>query len=653
MIALSTENLSLSFGTNTILTGVSFSADECDRIGIIGANGCGKSTLFKLILGELEPDGGSIYISKDKSIGILRQDDAFCDFEGEDGEASALEVMYNSFPELLEAEKRLAALEAMLADGNDTQGRSKESLVSEYTSLNERFIRDGGLEFRGRCASTLSKMGFDSDSMSRPFSSLSGGQRTRLALSRELCREPDILMLDEPTNHLDMETLGWLESFLAAYKKCVLVISHDRYFLDRITNKTLCIEYHKAKLYVGNYTGSMEQRRIDREIQEKHYKNQQKEIARQEAYIAQQRAWNRERNIIAAESRLKQLAKIERIERPKDAPKGISFKFSSSIASGNDVITLKDISFAYPSSPTLIKELSLVVKRNDRLFIVGPNGCGKSTLIKILIGRLTPTKGYVDMGYNVNVGYYDQENQNLIPSNTVLEELWSNYRTLTELEIRNTLARFRFTGDDVYKLVGELSGGERARLTLSKLILSDINLLILDEPTNHLDIDSREALEEAICGFDGTVITVSHDRYFLGKLATRLLDLTGCPSEPPTDMTVHKAGDGYEELCRDRQRRALLSSECASEPQSDISAPSASNKDIYLQNKKQAADARKAQRRLERLAAEQKQIEAELEAIETEMSGEAAYDYVRLSELDTKKNALEERLLEIYEEIGV
>lgn len=654
MIALSTENLSLSFGTVNILSGVSFSADECDRIGVIGTNGCGKSTLFKLILGELEPDEGNVYISKDKTVGILKQDDAFCDFKSEEGEASALEVMYNSFPELLRAEKRLSELEALLADTAERSDRSRDSLVAEYTALNERFIRNGGLEFRGRCASTLSKMGFDADSMSRPFSSLSGGQRTRLALSRELCREPDILMLDEPTNHLDMETLGWLETFLASYKKCVMVISHDRYFLDRVTNKTLCIEHHKAKLYAGNYTKSMEQRRIDREIQEKHYKNQQKEIARQEAYIAQQRAWNRERNIIAAESRLKQLAKIERIERPESAPKGVSFKFSSSIASGNDVMTLKNVCFAYPSSPTLLRDISLVVKRNDRLFIVGPNGCGKSTLIKILMGRLTPSSGYVEMGYNVNVGYYDQENQNLNTSNTVIEELWSGYRTLTELEIRSTLARFRFTGEDVYKLVGELSGGERARLTLAKLILSDVNLLILDEPTNHLDIDSREALESAICDFDGTVITVSHDRYFLGKLATRLLDLTDCPNNTPVDMNIHKAGEGYEELCRDRERRALAAGQAPTQtPVSASTDAPVSNKDIYLQNKKQAADARKAQRRLEKLAAEQEKIEAELEAIETQMSGEAAYDYVRLAELDTKKNALEERLLEIYEEIGV
>ncbi|MBO5882927.1 MAG: ABC-F family ATP-binding cassette domain-containing protein [Clostridia bacterium] len=647
MIVLSVDNISLSFGTKGILENISFALNEGDKVGIIGVNGCGKSTLFKLILGELEADSGNIYISKEKTVGILRQDDAFCDFSEDDREATSLEVMYHSFPELLRDEARLTELEKLLSLGGDNEGRSEESLSAEYTTLNERFIKNGGLEFRGRCASTLAKMGFSEEEMQRPFSSLSGGQRTRLALSRELCREPDILMLDEPTNHLDMETLLWLERFLVSYKKCVLLISHDRYFLDRVTGKTLALENRKGKLYSGGYTASMEQRRIDREIQEKHYKNQQKEIARQEAYIAQQRAWNRERNIIAAESRLKLLEKMERVERPENSPKGIDFKFSSSIQSGNDVINIKDLSFGYTPSKTLISALSILVKRGDRLFIVGPNGCGKSTLIKILMGKLSPTSGYTDMGYNVNIGYYDQENQNLSFSNTVLDELWNEYPTLNELVIRNTLARFRFVGEDVYKSVSELSGGERARLTLAKLILSDVNLLILDEPTNHLDIDSREALEEAISGFDGTVITVSHDRYFIDKLATRMLDMMGSPELPPYDMQVHSIGHGYDELCRDRERRATIDGTDKRETEEISSA-----KEQYLKNKKETAEARKNAKRRERLEAEAEKIEKEIEGIDSEMTTEAATDYVRLAELDTKKNELEERLLEIYEELG-
>ncbi|MBR2353697.1 MAG: ABC-F family ATP-binding cassette domain-containing protein, partial [Clostridia bacterium] len=432
-------------------------------------------------------------------------------------------------------------------------------------------------------------------------------------------------------------------SFLAAYKKCVLVISHDRYFLDRITNKTLCIEHHRAKLYGTSYSKCLEQRRIDREIEERHYKNQQKEIARQEAYIAQQRAWNREKNIIAAESRQKMLDKMVKLERPREAPRAIRMQFSSSSASGNDVLTVKDLSFQYGPAP-LLHDISFLVKRNDRLFLVGPNGCGKSTLIKLMLGKLIPQKGYMEAGYNVTVGYYDQENQNLTPTNTVLDELWNAYPTRTELEIRNTLALFRFVGEDVYKSVGDLSGGERARLTLSKLILSDMNLLILDEPTNHLDIDSREALEQALHSFDGTIITVSHDRYFIEKLATRILDLT---PDGLVDLKITREGHGYEELCRDRERRTAQGSSVAVAAEVTVS----SQKEQYLKNKQAAADARRAQNRLERLRKEAEKLEAELEAVEEEMNGDAATDYVRLAELDTKKNALEERLLEIYEEI--
>ena len=650
MIAISTDNLSLSFGTKIILEDVTFSVDEGDHLGIVGVNGCGKSTLFKLILGEYEADTGSIYRSKDKTLGILRQDDAFLEFEGENGEATCLEVMYRSFPELLDMEKRLSELEAALRS-SESSTRSAESLAQEFSALNDRFIRDGGLEFRGRCASTLMRMGFDEAMMSRPFSALSGGQRTRLALSRELCREPDILMLDEPTNHLDMETLVWLESFLASYKKCILVISHDRYFLDRVTNKTLFIENRRAKLYNGAYTKSSAQRKIDREIEEKHYKNQQKEIARQEAYIAQQRAWNRERNIIAAESRLKMLDKMEKLERPKEAPRPVRIRFSSSIASGNDILTVKNVSFSYTGGKRLLCGVSFLVKRGDRLFIVGPNGCGKSTLIKLMLGKLLATEGYIEGGYNVNIGYYDQENQNLTPQNTVLDELWNAYPTLPELTIRNTLAQFRFIGEDVFKLVSDLSGGERARLTLSKLILSDMNLLILDEPTNHLDIDSREALETALESFDGTIITVSHDRYFIDKLATRIIDIH--VGGGMTDIGIQKIGNGYDELTRDRQRRESNMSSLPESTDSKTADGSESQKEQYLRNKQLAADARKAQKRRERLEAESKKIEAELEELDARMNGEAATDYVLLAELDTRKNELEERLLEIYEEIEI
>ena len=647
MIVLTVESISLSFGTKKVLSDVSFSLDESDRLGVIGVNGSGKSTLFKLILGELTSDSGNVYISKEKSIGILKQDDAVEAFSADEQKMSAIEVMYNSFPHLLRMEKKLAELEEVLNFGDhDTVEYSRA--VAEYSALNEKFIAEGGLEFRSRCASTLLKMGFDEEDQKRSFCEFSGGQRTRLALSRELCCEPDILMLDEPTNHLDMETLLWLENFLSGYKKCLMVISHDRYFLDRVTNKTLCIENHYAKLYNGGYTKSMEQRRIDREIEERHYKNQQKEIARQEAYIAQQRAWNRERNIIAAESRQKMLDKMERVERPMDAPKGIRVKFAVAQASGNEVMNVRGVTFGYHPESLVLRDVSFGVRRLDRMFLVGANGCGKSTLIKLVLGKLLPSSGYIEMGYNVRLGYYDQENQNLSPEKTVLDELWDAYPQMTELEVRNTLALFRFVGDDVFLRVKELSGGERARLTLSKLILLQTNFLVLDEPTNHLDIDSREALEEALEEYDGTVLVVSHDRYFIEKLATRIIDMVPVSEGGEIyDLIIPSVGRGYAELCLEREKRAQNT------VFAKIDAPSQTStaKEQYLENKKKTADKRNAQKRLERRRIEAQKIEKELSELESEISGEAAYDYARLTELYNKKEELEEKLLEIYEEL--
>ena len=652
MTVISVTDLSLSFGTRKILDHVSFSLGENDKLGVIGVNGCGKSTLFKVITGELEPDEGQIFLSRDKTVGILTQDSAFTVDEtlGD----NALEQMYGAFPELLEAERRLRETEAQLRTGAaHPEDPAYLSLVRSYDEQNSRFIRNGGLEFRGRCASILSKMGFDEETMRRPLSTLSGGQRTRLALARQLSREPDILLLDEPTNHLDIETMLFLENFLAQYRKCVLVISHDRYFLDRVTGKTLVLEYGKAKMYNGNYTASLEQRRIDREIAERHYRDQQKEIARQEAYIAQQRAWNRERNIIAAESRLKLLAKMERVERPREAPQAIRLSFSKSHDSGNEVLHVKHLSMGF-GEKKLFQDIGFLLLKKERMFIVGPNGCGKSTLLKLILGKLAPTAGRVESGYNVEIGYYDQENQNLSPENTVLEELWNAYPNRTETEIRNTLALFRFVGEDVFRTVGVLSGGERARLTLAKLILSKMNLLVLDEPTNHLDIDSREALESALSAFEGTILAVSHDRYFMDKLATRIYALhPGDAFEGDAlDYPISHVGEGYSEYLSFKRAR-----EDAAQPNgtssSDTPSPVSDQKAQYLARKASEAQARREKAQRERLAREAEALEREIEAIDKELFGSAATDYTRAAELDARKTAAEERLLEIYEIIGV
>ncbi|MBQ8207258.1 MAG: ABC-F family ATP-binding cassette domain-containing protein [Clostridia bacterium] len=649
MTSISVESLGFAVGTKIILENVSFSLEEGDKLGIIGVNGSGKSTLFKLITGEYEATSGSVYISKDKTIGVLTQDGAF-DIS-ELCADTVLEQMYSAFPEFIRAEKRIAELEKELKDREEeSQSDIYRSLTNEYTELYSRFVRDGGLEFRGRAESILKKMGFDEETFNKPCSTLSGGQRTRLALSRQLCREPDILLLDEPTNHLDMETLRWLENFLLSYKKNVLVISHDRYFLDKITNKTLHVEHHKAKLYNGGYTQSMEQRKIDREIEERHYKNQQREIARQEAYIAQQRAWNRERNIIAAESRQKALDRMVKLDKPQNDPKGIRMSFTKGGESGNEVLSVKNLSMAF-GEKKLFDDLSFLVKKGEKVFIVGSNGCGKSTLIKILLGKIAATGGRVETGYNVEIGYYDQENQNLDMRKTVLDELWDAYPSMNETDIRNALALFRFVGEDVFKTVSVISGGERARLTLAKLILSRMNLLILDEPTNHLDIGSREALESALEDYDGTVITVSHDRYFIGKLATRIIEIRpgDWNGSDLLDYTITHTGAGYDEY---REYRDAREERLATASAGSGNVKESSEKEQYLKAKQSAAEIRKEQKRIERLKKEAEKLEAELEEVEAELYGDAASDYQRAAELDARKNEIEERLMEIYEDIG-
>lgn len=644
MTIISVNDLSLSFGPRDILKGVSFALNENDRLGIVGSNGCGKSTLLSLLLGKVEPTSGSVYINQNTTTGILTQDSAFEILP--DAGGTVREQMWAAYPELLAAEERMHELTNWMeahADAAETEEYLRTA--KEYSSIHDKFVADGGLTFRSRCDSTLGHMGFSDSDAALPIGALSGGQRTRLALARRLCREPDILMLDEPTNHLDADTLGWLENYLAGYKKCLIVVSHDRYFLDRVTGKTLMIEHGTAKLYRGGYTASAEQRRQDREIYEKHYREQQKEIARQEAYIAQQRRWNRERNIVAAESRQKLLDKMEKLEAPVSEEKTVRMRFTQGIPSGNDVMTARGLSFSYPGGAPLLRGLDFNIKRGERIFIVGPNGCGKSTLIKLIIGKLRPTAGALDLGHNLQIGYYDQENQNLCEGNTVLEELWTLYPDMKEHESRGALGAFLFRGDDVFKKVEVLSGGERARLTLVKLMLSKMNTLILDEPTNHLDIGSREALEAALEEYDGTLICVSHDRKFVSNAATRILgfDRTGRLMSVPV---MHR-GAAWDEWVAESERRAAPGG--AETGREETAQPS--GKEIYLKNKKEAAEARRAAARLGRLRAEQEELEGELDRLNAELYGDAAADYVRAGEITARIGEVEERLMEIYEEI--
>ncbi len=624
MISISCEKINLSFGVRDLLSDVSFSVQDGDRVGIVGVNGAGKSTLFKIISGKAESDSGNVFIAHGQEIGYLTQN---CDF---DSENTLYDEMLLAFGDLVAAEKQLEELQKA-SDKGDVEASLRLALQSE------EFAKNGGLTFRSRAKGILKSLGFGEEFFDVRISSLSGGQKTRVALARILLSEPDIIMLDEPTNHLDIESIAWLEKYLLNMHKTLLVISHDRYFLSTVTNKTLELENTHAKLYNGNYDAYAEQKKRDREIQAHQYKSQQKEIARIEAYIEQQRRWNRERNIIAAESREKQLAKMERIEAPEKLPENIRFTFSEAEESGNDVLSVRRLSKAYPGKP-LFENLSFELKKRDHLIITGMNGCGKSTLLKILNRTVLPDRGVYEYGYNVRIGYYDQENQNLHDDLSVLDELWNAYPTLTQTEIRSTLALFLFKGDDIFKTVSLLSGGEKARLTLAKLMLSKVNLLILDEPTNHLDIASREVLEEALARFDGTIVAVSHDRYFIKKLATRILAFE--KSGPLDFMGTYEQ---YLSFCENR-----------TDPTDNAAAPEkpiSENKAQYLAAKSEAQQKRKQESAIRRLKKELDDIEKRLAEIEAEENGPAATDHVRLSELYEEKEVHETRTLEIYEEL--
>jgi len=641
MISISTRALAYRIGTRDILTDVTFSLEEGDRLGVVGVNGSGKSTLLRMLCGEYTPDEGEVYIAKDKVIGMLHQDDAFnilsLDSANTIVDETVLGQIYAIFPDLCRMELRLADLQRQLDETPSDDTVTLSRLSSEYESVNTRYIDGGGLHYKSRCRSILKDLGFGEETFDMPVARCSGGQRTRLALARLLSREPDILILDEPTNHLDTETMEWLESHLAAYnpKKTIILVSHDRLFLARVTTKTLDIEHTVGRLYKCGYSQYVVEKEAYRREWEKKYEIQQKEIARLEAYIEQQRRWNRERNIIAAESREKAIARMEKIDKPKDLPKSIRFALSSSGESGNDVAYAKNLTMGFGSN-ILFRNLNFLVKKRDRLFISGPNGCGKSTLIKLLLGQLEAISGEIEFGYNVTVGYYDQENQNLDDNNTVLDELWNAYPNLTQTEIRNTLALFLFRGDDIEKEVAVLSGGERARLTLAKLILSKMNLLILDEPTNHLDIESREALENALLSFDGTIIAVSHDRYFTKRLATRFVDL----GENGRDFR----GTYDEYLLYKQNRAAEVETFAKYEP------AESTQKEEYIERKKKGAEIRRIEKRKAEVAREIKKLEQQLIDIDDELFGDAASDYIRAAELTDLKTTTEDRLMQLYAE---
>ncbi len=640
MIALSTSSLCLSFGTEVVLNDVSFAVNDGDRVGIIGVNGAGKTSLFRLITGEYSPDSGAVYIQKGHTVGILEQNP---DLTALPSDVSCLEYIYTAFPHLILMEEEMRATEMRLAEA-DARGDSLETtrLATLLAEQNRIYSERGGLEFRSRARSMLLRLGFDEALIEQKIRTLSGGQYTRLALAKLLATEPDILMLDEPTNHLDIDALEWLEGFIAGYKKTVLIISHDRYFLDRTTNKTLQIQHTRARLYNGSYSQCKEEQEKETASLEKRYKEQQKIIAKIKANIEFQRRCNREHNFVTIRSKEKQLERMEKIELSPKAPRDIRLKFATEEESANDVVLIKNLAFSY-GEKRLISDLSLLVRRYERVMILGPNGSGKSTLMKLINSRLTPTEGKIVLGYNVKIGYYDQENRGLSLNKTVFEEMRDEYPDKTDLELRSTLALFLFDSDDINRLISTLSGGERARLTLAKLILKKVNLLIMDEPTNHLDIGSCEALENALLAFDGTIIAVSHDRYFINRIATRIIELDPYRSGGMLDCVLEDYDDAFNEYLRMREIRR------SDEPRALFTQRSQDGKEDYEARKKEQRSKQNEQKKIERAKKKIEELEEEIARLDEELFGPASSDYVRASEIDKRKMEIEEELLSLYE----
>jgi len=627
MIILNCNDICHSYGINTVLKDISFSIHEGDKVGIVGVNGAGKSTLLNIINGELQCDSGTINISRNYKIGFLHQN------TGLDSDNTIFNEMLSVFEELIKKEIRLKELEKEISKASEDK---LAALMKEYSRISDEYSINGGYEYRSRVRGVLRGLGFSEEEFDIKIHILSGGQKTRLALAKLLLSEPDIMLLDEPTNHLDIDAIMWLEGFLKTMKKTVLIVSHDRYFLDSVTTKTLELENNSAKLYNGNYTQYMKQKEVDREIQQRHYENQQREIEKMEAFIAQQKQWNRERNIIAAESRQKAIDRMEKIEKPKDLPGKINIRFRKSMTSGNDVMFVENLSKSYPGK-TLFSNINFKIRKNERVFLLGPNGCGKSTLVKILISKLQADSGVVEFGHKVQVGYYDQELSDLDESKTILEELIDSNNDLTLTQIRTLLSSFLFKGEDVLKPISALSGGEKSRVALAKLILSSSNFLILDEPTNHLDINSREVLEDALANYEGTILSISHDRYFINKLASRILDLDNCSL-----LDLEGNYDFFIDYKNKIKKSALDASSQAQISQSKLD---------YKAEKEERARIRKLEKRYSEIETKIADTESRLKAIDEEMFDEnTASDHSKLTELLNEQTSLNSLLEELYNE---
>lgn len=631
MIILQANKIERSFAGEVLFDNISLQVDERDRIALVGKNGAGKSTLLKILVGEEEPTSGEINKKRDLSLSYLAQDSRF------ESSNTIYDEMLHVFDDLRKTEKTLRQME--LAMGEKT-GADLEKLMQDYDRLSEEFRQAGGFTYEADIRAILNGFKFDESMWRMKIEELSGGQNTRLALAKMLLEKPNLLVLDEPTNHLDIETIAWLENYLVNYSGALLIVSHDRYFLDKVATITLDLTKHSLDRYVGNYSSFVEQKEQKLLTEAKNYEKQQKEIAALEDFV--------NRNLVRAstskraQSRRKQLEKMERLDKPEAGTKSAHMTFHSDKTSGNVVLTVEGAAVGYDNQ-ILSEPINLDIRKMNAVAIVGPNGIGKSTLIKSIVGQIPFIKGEARFGANVEVGYYDQTQSKLTPHNSVLDELWNDFKLTPEVEIRNRLGAFLFSGDDVKKTVGMLSGGERARLLLAKLSMENNNFLILDEPTNHLDIDSKEVLENALIDFDGTLLFVSHDRYFINRVATQVLEL----SEEGSTLYL---GDYDYYLEKKAELEALAAAQAEALPVSSTEEVTSNDYHLQKQNQKEL---RKITRRIEQLEAEMEELDQKIQDItETMHSTNDAADLVQLqSELD-QLTAQQEAVMEEWAELS-
>ncbi len=631
---LQCSHITKTFLTDVILSDVSFHINDNEKAAIVGINGSGKSTLIKIIMDELEADSGEVIISKDISVGYFAQNQEY------NSDRSILDEIHNARPEVAELGRQLDDLSVQM-DNADSEGL--ESLIRQYDQARHHFEQIGGYSYESEITGVLKGLGFNEDDYSQPVKSLSGGEKTRVALAMMLLKNPDLIILDEPANHLDINSIQWLEGYLANYKGAVLVVAHDRYFLDKIVTKVIELRQAKCSVFQGNYTEYSRKKQAALDALMKQYLNQQAEIKHQEEVIAKLKSFNREKSIKRAESREKMLDKIERIDKPAEENTKMNLLFKPRIQSGNDVLSVKGLSKSY-GAHGLFSDISFDIKKGEHVAIIGDNGTGKTTILKILMGAAS-SGGQIKFGTNVQVAYYDQEHQVLHPEKTLFEEIQDTYPDMNNTQVRNVLAAFLFTSDDVFKQVKNLSGGERGRVSLAKLMLSDANFLLLDEPTNHLDIDSKEILEHAVNNFEGTVLYVSHDRYFINTTASRILNLT-------QKQIVNYPGnyDYYLEKKEDAER-AQLNTVLQDSRDTAGKSPVPGNKLSWQQQKEEQARLRKIENELKKTESEIEQLETRNAEIDLQLQDPANGTNIQLlQELSREHEANGNRLEELMEQ---